>query len=160
MKLANKKRLLILGPSFRRRRDPELLPAIERYDGIFFRVARKYMDRIRNIDTVVMTDDLKLIEGNTPLPYREPLGHEWGKQSLSSRLLEEAESTNEEFLKKKLKGGKYYEVFLAMGKTYAKALPDLEKYGVKVIFPTKGGPGPKAQALKQWIQADKAHEVY
>jgi len=38
-----------------------------------------------------------------------------------------------------------------MGKQYAEALPDLTKFGVKVVFPTSGGPGPKAQALKQWI---------
>jgi hypothetical protein len=38
-----------------------------------------------------------------------------------------------------------------MGKEYAKALPDLAKFGVKVVFPTSGGPGPKAQALRRWI---------
>lgn len=37
-----------------------------------------------------------------------------------------------------------------MGKQFAKALPDLTQYNVKFIFP-RGGPGPKAQALKQWI---------
>jgi len=54
-------------------------------------------------------------------------------------------------LEKKLKNRWYSEVYLAIGKQYAVALPDLTKYGVKVVFPTSGGPGPKAQALKQWI---------
>jgi hypothetical protein len=38
-----------------------------------------------------------------------------------------------------------------MGKQYAKALPDLSKFEVKVIFSTSRDLGPKAQALKQWL---------
>jgi hypothetical protein len=38
-----------------------------------------------------------------------------------------------------------------MGKEYAKALPDLARFGVKTVFPTSRGPGPKAQVLRQWI---------
>ena len=33
--------LLIVTCSQRKRSDPELLPALERYDGIFFRIIRK-----------------------------------------------------------------------------------------------------------------------
>jgi hypothetical protein len=51
--LAAKRRLLVLGPSFRRRRDVGLLPALERFDGLFFRVARKYLSRARDVDVVV-----------------------------------------------------------------------------------------------------------
>jgi len=36
-----------------------------------------------------------------------------------------------------------------MGKEYAAALPDLSQYGVNIVFPASGGPGPKAQALKE-----------
>ena len=142
---------MILGPSFRRRRNASLLPAFERFDGLFFRVARKYLGGVRDVDVVVMVDDLTLVEGNTPLPYREPVGSEWGKQRFSREVLEKARASNEKFLEKKLRNGRYLEVYLAMGKQYAEALPDLTKFSVKVIFPTSGGPGPKAQALKQWI---------
>jgi len=142
---------LVLGPSFRRRRDERLLPALERFDGLFFRVARKYLSSIEDVDVVVMVDDLTLVDGDTPLPFREPVGDKWGKQRFSKEVLEKARVVNEKFLEKKLGDGRYSEVFLAMGRQYAEALPDLAKFGVKVVFPTKGGPGPKAQALKQWI---------
>jgi len=142
---------LILGPSFKRRRDAGLLPALERFDGLFFRVARKYLGSLRGIDVVVMVDDLTLVEGDTPLPYREPMGSKWGKQRFSKEALEKARAFNEKFFEKNLRNGRYLEVYLAMGKQYAGALPDLAKFGVKVVFPTSGGPGPKAQALKQWI---------
>jgi hypothetical protein len=147
----NKRRLLILGPSFRRKQDEEPLPALERFDGLFFRVARKYLSKVRDVDVVVMLDDLTLVDGNTHLAYRKPVGSEWGKQKFSNEVLERAKVANEKFLEEKLKNDRYSEVFLAMGKQYAKALPDLTKFRVKVIFPTSGGPGPKAQALKQWL---------
>jgi len=146
-----KKRLLVLGPSFRRRKDEGLLPALERFDGIFFRVARKYLDSVKDVDVVVMSDDLVLVDGNAPLPYNPPKGDKWGMQVFSEKVVERAKRENEGFLDKKLKGGKYSEVFIAMGKTYAGALPDLSKYDIKVVFPTTGGPGPKAKALKEWI---------
>ncbi|MEM1674380.1 MAG: hypothetical protein QXI56_05855 [Candidatus Bathyarchaeia archaeon] len=148
--LAGRRRLLVLGPSFRRRCDAGLLPALERFDGLFFRVARKYLGGVRDVD-VVITDDLTLVDGDSPLAYRAPEGGEWGKRKLSREVLERARVVNERFLEKKLRNGRYGEVYLAMGKQYAAALPDLAKYGVKVVFPTSVGPGPKAQALKQWI---------
>lgn len=58
-----------------------------------------------------------------------------------------------------MKGEKYSEVFIAMGKKYAMALPELSKYNVNVVFPTCGGPGPKAKALKEWLCKVKGSKV-
>lgn len=149
--MVSKKRLLILGPSFRRRKDNGFLPAFDRFDGLFFRVARKYLADIKGVDVIVMVDDLTLVDGNAPLPYCKPAGSEWGKQRFVGEVLEKAKVKNEEFLRKKLKDRRYSEVYLAMGKQYAEALPDLEKYDVIVVFPTSGGLGPKAKALKEWV---------
>jgi hypothetical protein len=149
--LAGKRRLLILGPSFRRRRDESPLPALERFDGLFFRVARKHLSNAKDVDVLVMTDDLTLVDATTPLAYREPVGTKWGGQRPPKEALERAKAVNERILEEKLKSGQYSEVFLAMGKEYAKALPDLARFGVKTVFPTSRGPGPKAQVLRQWI---------
>ena len=140
-----------MGPSFRRRRDEGLLPALERFDGPFFRVARKHLRNVKDVDVLVMVDDLTLVDGATPLAYREPAGDKWGRQRLSKEVLEKARTVNEKLLGERLKSGRYSEIFLAMGKEYAKALPDLTKYEVRIVFPTSGGPGPKAQALRRWI---------
>jgi hypothetical protein len=128
-----------------------LLSALERFDGLFFRVARKYLGSVRDVDVVVMVDDLTLVDGDAPLAFREPEGSEWGKQKFSKEVLEKAKAQNEEFLKKKLKNGRYSEVYLAMGKQYAEALPDLTQFNIKVTFPASGGLGPKVQKLKEWI---------
>jgi len=127
------------------------VPALERYDGVFFRVARKYLGKVKDVDVIVMKDDLTLVDGNVPLPYVPPIGDVWGGQSFSKEEVEEARVRNEDFLDKKLRSRKYSEIFIAMGKKHAKALPDLSRYDVKVIFPTHGGPGPKARALKEWL---------
>lgn len=127
------------------------MPALERYDGLFFRVARKYLNRIKGLDIVVMIDNLTLIDASTFIAYTEPEGTHWGTKIVSSEILERAETNNKAFLEKKLKKGRYKEVFISMGKEYAKALPDFSRYNVKVIFPSTGGPGPKAQALKNWL---------
>jgi len=145
------KRLLILGPSFRRNKRVEPLPALDRYDGVFFRVARKYLGEVKDVDVVVMKDDLTLVNGEYTMPYIPPIGDIWGGQAFSKEELEEAREKNKDFLNKKVRRKKYSEVFIAMGKKHAKALPDLSRYAVKVLFPTYGGPGPKARALKEWL---------
>jgi hypothetical protein len=149
--LPREKRLLVLGPSFRRRKGDNLLPAFERYDGLFFRVARKYLGDAKDVDVAVMTDDLTLVDGSALLAYTEPEGRHWGGKTILKKTVDHAKVKNESYLKSKLKRRKYSEIFISMGKEYAAALPDLAQYGVTVVFPASGGPGPKAQALKQWF---------
>jgi hypothetical protein len=127
---------------------------LERFDGLFFRVARKHLSNAKDVGVLVMTDDLTLVDATTPLVYREPVGAKWGGRRSPEEALERAKAVNERILEEKLKSGQYSEVFLAMGKEYAKALPDLARFRVRIVFPTSGGLGPKAQALKQWILGD------
>jgi hypothetical protein len=144
-------KLLILGPSFRRNSSNGVLPAIQRYDGLFYRIARKYLKEVRNVDVLVMKDNLTLVNAKTRLSYAPPKGQKWTGQSISEEDAEKARVSNEIVLSKKIKKGGYSEVFVAMGKKYAEALPDLLQYNVKVVFPTRGGIGPKAQVLKEWL---------
>lgn len=145
------RRLLILGTSFRRRKDESLLPAIERYDGLFSRVARKYLGDAKDVDVAVMIDDLTLVDGSAPVPYNEPEGRHWGGRTILKKAVEEAQVLNESYLRNKLGKRKYSEIFISMGKEYAAALPNLAQYGAMIVFPASGGPGPKAQALKEWF---------
>jgi len=153
--LAVHRSLLILGPSFRRKKSSVPLPAIERYDGLFFRVARKYLKDTKDVDVAVMIDDLSLVDSIAPLPNTEPEGQHWGARKILIDVVERAKVKNRDFLDKKLRRRRYSEVFISMGKDYAKALPALDQYALEVIFPTSGGPGPKARALSEWLQAKK-----
>ena len=149
-----KKRLLVLGPTFRRNSSKSTLSAIDRYDGVFFRVARKHLKHVHDVDVVVMADDLTLVDGNSYLSYVPPKGEKWGKQAFSNEAYEVAKAKNKAISSKKLGNKRYEEIFIAMGKKHAKALPDLSHYKVKVVFPTRGGLGPKALALKRWLSGE------
>jgi hypothetical protein len=59
-----------------------VLSALDRFDGLFFRVAKKYLDNVKGVDVVVMQDDLTLIEGVAPLAYVPPTGSKWTIQTL------------------------------------------------------------------------------
>jgi hypothetical protein len=143
--------MLILGPAFRRRQEEYPLPAIERYDGLFYRVARKYLCDVKNLDVLIMKDDLTLIDSSTRLPFSKPEGTNWSTKTIPKQTIENARKLNENYLKKKLGKKQYSEIFLSMGKVYAAALPTAILSDTRTIFPTVGGPGPKALALKNWI---------
>ena len=154
LNLAKTKRLLIIGPAFRRRTDERSLPALERYDGLFYRVARKHLRNVKDVDVLIMKDDLTLVAGSESLPFVKPEGTSWGVNSIPSEVVENAKKTNLCFLKEKLRKNRYSEVFISMGKKYAAALPDMSSDSTKVLFPANVGPGLKAQALKEWFSVE------
>jgi len=59
------------------------LPAIQRYDGVFFRVSRKNLKGVKDVDVLVMNDDMILVNGKSPLQYFHPKGKKWGSQFFS-----------------------------------------------------------------------------
>ena len=102
--MAKEKALLILGPSFRRKTGKELT-ALERFDGLFFRVAKKYLKTIKDVNVVVMLDDLTLVDGSAHSPYTEPEGTKWGRKIIMKNMVKEAvekiETTSQLSLKAK-----------------------------------------------------------
>lgn len=145
-------KLLILGPTYRRNPSPEPLPAIERYDGIFYKIVRKYMDKVREkgIEILIVTEDLEVVTPDTPLPYKPPKGNHW-------KTLPPARTERTVKLQTKiaelLKGKHYDEIFIALNKYYRNLLPDLKTH-TKRVLSQFSGIGPKAQALKKWILDD------
>lgn len=89
------------------------------------------------------------------MSYDEPEGTSWGDKTIMKKTVESAKVINEDYLGKKLKGKKYREVFIAMGKEYAAALPDLSQYGVNIVFPAGGGPDLKLKHSKNGLIQDK-----
>jgi hypothetical protein len=146
------KRLLILGPSYKRRSEEKPIPALERYDGLYFRTARKHLLKSKGVDVVVMLDNLCLVNGSTPVLFTQSQGDSWtSMRHFKPHPSKEVNKTNAEFLRQKLRNSKYEEVFLSMGKEYAAALPEMSQFRVPVVFPTSGGLGTKARALKDWL---------
>ena len=144
-------KLLILGPSYRRNPSPEPLPAIERYDGLFYRIVRKYIDKLKekDIDVIIVTEDLDVVTPETKIPYKPPVGESWKTLPPIEKDPEKIKLLRIQILKL-IERRRYEEIFIVLNKYYQELLPDLTVYTKKIIVSFKGI-GPKAQALKQWL---------
>jgi len=144
-------KLLILGPSYRRNPSPEPLPAIERYDGLFYRIVRKYIDKLKekDIDVIIVTEDLDVVTPETKLPYKPPVGESWKTLPPIEKDPEKIKLLRIQILKL-IERRRYEEIFVALNRYYQALLPDLAAYTGKIIASFRGI-GPKAQALKQWL---------
>ena len=144
-------KLLILGPSYKRNPSPEPLPAIERYDGLFYRIVRRNMDKMKEkgIDIIIITEDLEVATPETKLPYKPPVGNKWKTLPPTTRDLEKIEKLRNQVLEL-VKSRRYDEIFIALNKHYQALLPDLTPYTKKIIATSKGL-GSKAKSLKEWL---------
>jgi len=140
-------RLLILGPTYRRSMSPELLPAIERYGGPLYGIARGSADEVEERRVVVAAEDPEVVTPEAKLLRKPPAESGWrtlppmivGSESIErprSRVLEVVGSEE------------YDGVFVALNKRYRQPLPDLTPYTKKVIADLKGL---GAKALKKWL---------
>jgi len=144
-------KLLILGPSYKRNPSPEPLPAIERYDGLFYRIVRRNMDKAKKkgIDIIIITEDLELAAPETKLPYKPPVGNKWKTLPPTAKDPEKIEKLRNQILEI-VKSKRYDEIFIALNKHYQQLLPDLTPYTKKIISDFEGL-GPKAKSLKEWL---------
>ena len=144
-------KLLILGSSFKRCQDKEMMAAINRYDGVFFQVARK---NLKNNDAgiLILTEDLELIDANCEIPYKSPMGRDWKiKNQYSEAYIEKMKRKNELFLQNKLGQNKVDDLFIAVGAPFRKAIAIPLSFKGKVTLPDSGGLGPTAKLLKNWL---------
>lgn len=141
--------LLILACSNRKRSDPGLLPALDRYDGGSYRLLHKaqregYLSP--NLTIMILSAQYGLIESDLPIPdYNLKMDHTRAAYLHAQVLAELA----------RIAGGvQYDEVYIDMGNDY---LPALE--GIKELFPTShllyahGRIGERLARLKAWVQS-------
>jgi hypothetical protein len=141
--------LLIVACSQRKRPDPGLLPALERYDGVYFRVLRKARREgywPANLDVLIVSAKYGLVELHTAIEYYDL--RITPEQAL--RLKPSVVS----ILAKRVTSMTYAEVFLNVGKTYQVAL---EGWNVRLSDDTavvyaSGGIGQRAGQMRQWLR--------
>lgn len=140
--------LLIMGCSQRKRSDLGLLPAIERYDGVNYRVLRKARREgywPANLDVLILSAKYGLL--------RPEVGIEDYDLRMTKRRALELRPFIVPELVKKVKSVSYTELFLNLGKVYLCALEGWEdalKRDTTVIH-AKGGIGQKAAQMRQWL---------
>jgi hypothetical protein len=140
--------LLIVACSQRKRSDPGLLPAIERYDGVHFRVLRKAQREgywPAYLDVLIVSAKYGLLELHTAIAHydlRMTL-----KQAIQIRPLVLP------MLAERIESMTYAEVFLNVGKTYQVSL---EGWNVglsrdTIVVYANGGIGQRARQMRSWL---------
>jgi len=138
------KYLLILACSDEKKKDPELLPAIERYDGYFFKIIKKMMRRGEfpsSVDILILSAEYGLIEPSTPIRYYDRRMNKKRALELRPKVMEK--------LKEIVKN--YDEIFVCLGKDYLECIKGIENFAnVKYA---DGKIGEKGKLLKEWLKS-------
>ena len=137
--------LLVVGCSDRKRATPhEPVAALERYDGVFFRVLRKWLRVTEgaSLTVLIISARFGLIEATTPIPNYD--------QRMTSRraaeLVPQIQSAILEHFKRKL----YHRIFVNVGHDYLLTLAGIEE--LSSASWAKGGIGERAHQMKQWLE--------
>lgn len=152
--MSNKRRLLILSCSQRKRTSHEPLAAIERYNGPLFYVLRRFLrerpQQASLLDVYILSAAYGLIPGDFPTPW-------YDRKMDMSRAVELQPQVNTTF--SDVLQGKYAAICFVLGKTYLKAFEN-----ALASVPTRTEPiiahgriGEKQAQLKDWLWRDFKH---
>jgi cytoplasmic iron level regulating protein YaaA (DUF328/UPF0246 family) len=140
--------LLIISCSQRKIQSPEMLAAIDRYDGPTYRTLRKlrragYMPK--NLDILIISAKYGL------LPCQQPA------DDYEQKMTPERADTLRPSVQRKLKSfihtkpGAYDQVFINLGKTYRRILEGFH-WGLLPTLEASGGIGLKTSQMKAWLE--------
>lgn len=129
-----------------RKRHLQSAPALELYDGVFFRILRKSLPL--PLDIYILSAKYALIKAEQFI--------EWYDKKLVKSEMHLLRERTFPMLVSIIRSGRYEEVFLAMGGLYAEVLRPFEAWahGLSVIYP-EGGIGQKMHQLKGWLNSIK-----
>lgn len=140
--------LLIVACSQRKCPDPGLLPAIERYDGVNFRVLRKAQREgywPKNLNMLILSAKYGLLKPDTLIEDYDLRMTREQASILQAQVSVELDAH--------LERTSYHEVFVNLGKVYMTALAsskELTALDRQVHFAT-GGIGEKMSQMKKWL---------
>lgn len=138
--------LLIISCSQRKRTDPEPMPAIERYDGVNFRMLRRLRrqgELPANLDILIVSAKYGLLRGDDAIT--------WYDQRMTRQRALELQASTSNNLDGILRTATYQEIFVNLGKDYMPTLRNSKAIlGTKTIY-AAGGIGRKMAQMKEWI---------
>lgn len=150
----NNRRLLILSCSQRKHTSQEPLPAIERYNGPFYFVLRRFLRECPRqaslLDVHILSAEYGLIPQDVPTPW-------YDRKMDISRAVELQPQVNTTF--SDITRGNYDSICFAMGKTYLKAFEnalELIPSDTELVI-THGRIGEQQAQLKDWLRGKHPH---
>lgn len=143
----NKRYLLLLGCSQTKRHTSGLIPAIERYDGVNYRVLAKARREGRiptALDVLILSAEHGLIPAGKPIADYE--------RRMTGSRADALRSNVSALLEQILSRTSYREVFVNMGMTYRRALDEgIVREHAPILRIASGGIGMKMSAMRQWL---------
>lgn len=147
-------RLLIISCSQRKVKSPELLPAIDRYDGPTYRILRKFChDGLppENLDVVIISAKHGLLRSKQLIENYD--------QRMTAKHADDLRPKVQAQLKRLVEGrrecpfslGPYDQVFINLGKTYMRTLEGFH-WGLVSTIEASGGIGLKNSQMKAWLE--------
>lgn len=142
------RKLLLIACSNRKIHSKGLLLAIERYDGVNYRVIHKLQREGKfpgNVDVKILSAKFGLIDAQTPIPYYDQRMDKQRAKQLHAQVMRELGKIAHE---------PYEEIFINMGKVYLGAMD-----GYTALLPNarikfaEGGIGQKMAAMRNWLVA-------
>lgn len=154
------RRLIIVSESLRRLKEPpEPIPALDRFDGVYFRIIKKYRreGKLQDTDCIIVSKKFGIICQNEKIPYYKPNHiNKIGYLNMKENQTKKLRGKNLAKLKEIFVKNRYSEIFVNVGKRFMKLIEGLEKLtSAKIIYASGPGLGPKAQHLKRWILQGK-----
>jgi len=105
------KNLIIVSGSTRLNKEPsQPIPAIQRFDGVFIRLVRKYYRQTKDIDVLILSPVYGLISSEEKIDFREPIGENWRELNLDNNIVSKLRESNLKVLKKVLSKRNYTEI--------------------------------------------------
>jgi predicted RNA-binding protein len=140
--VSQSKKYLIILPCSKRKKPISKAPAIELYDGPFYRVLRKNMPN--NLDILILSAKYGLIRQNDTISNYD--------QKMTIERAKELANEIEIKLINALKNNNYKEVFVNLGKTYMLALERGKRVLNKQnVYWATGEIGERLHQLKNWL---------
>jgi cytoplasmic iron level regulating protein YaaA (DUF328/UPF0246 family) len=143
------RRLVIVSASQRRVLDPNPIPAIERFDGVYFRILRKYLreGKMKDVSILVVSDRYGILEANDLVPFHPA-------SDKTKEVTQDMWASNLAKLKETFKKTSYSEIYVVCGQKFQAFIKGFEDFtNVPVTYCYGRGLGPKARSLKDWIFA-------
>ncbi len=147
-------RLLILMCTFRKRQNPEWLPAIERYDGPMWQVVRSYVRErpgaLTSLDVFGLSAEFGLFPANEPIPWYERTMDPVRAHELQPQVMERFQ---------RLMDGQYESLCLGVSKRYLHVLAGWERVvsDSMHVTVTDGPAGVKLAQLRAWLYGTTWH---
>jgi hypothetical protein len=141
------RRLLVLACSSRKTPSTGLLPAIERYDGVAYRV----INRLQRLGQYPTDVDVVIVSAKYAIIESEELIDNYDLLMTRERAMELVDD-NRATLKQLVQSNDYKEVFISAGKIYLLALEPFDAWRGSVSVTVNSGKiGVQLKSLKQWL---------